>query len=723
MRWLIAVTGVLWVAGFVTPGVSAESGTLEVVEIHSPALEENLIGDPATREMCIYLPPSYASGRLRYPVILVLHGFGQDFKWGAGTTLYDELMLSGQMPESIIVCVDGNNRFGGSNYRSSETIGDYETYITRDILAFVDANYRTIPHRDSRGIYGYSMGGTGSLHLALSYPEVLGAVVGAAGGYDFGYEPLRRTMVNSIPSAMAADWDSYSSLEFSIGGGMAQDFLACAAGTIPNPDQPPFFVDVPFVEVDGQIQEAFPGAWDQAWDRVVEHDVMHDLDRYIAGAERLRFIGFIHGRNDIGWGGWSDVEQARILDRRLTELGIEHTYVEHDGGHESRIGEALVLLSAHLRAVPPGMPAFASVAPERMAAIAGQSRLLDVHVTLEASLETGDETARLVLDASALGGPSAIPLARGDDAEYAGRATVTSARSGQFPLRIVLETGLGDAYAAPVLPVDVFPDGPAVILDERLAPDWSVTAGGGAQPPVFDASVTPARGDVAAAFAVESASFVGWNVQLIPDEPVHPLGYAALAFSFHPGDATGSSLVVGTGSSQSVVLVGRRAGDIKVDLERREWQEVMIPLELLLDPYKDIPVVRLSGSLEGTFHLDDLRLVAVDPPAEATAVTEQRGSAVPGRFALAQNYPNPFNSGTVIRFTLPQSQDAELALFNLAGQRVATLVQGRRDAGTYTVRWDGTDDAGHTLASGVYLYRLQTGNGKQVETRKLLLLR
>jgi len=59
--------------------------------------------------------------------------------------------------------------------------------------------------------------------------------------------------------------------------------------------------------------------------------------------------------------------------------------------------------------------------------------------------------------------------------------------------------------------------------------------------------------------------------------------------------------------------------------------------------------------------------------------------------------------------------------FNLAGQRVVTLIDGMQNAGTYTVRWDGRDDGGRKLASGVYLYRLHTGDGRRIETRKLVL--
>ena len=103
-----------------------------------------------------------------------------------------------------------------------------------------------------------------------------------------------------------------------------------------------------------------------------------------------------------------------------------------------------------------------------------------------------------------------------------------------------------------------------------------------------------------------------------------------------------------------------------------------------------------------------------------TAVLEDHTDAKPADLALDQNYPNPFNSGTVIRFSLPQSQGVELSVYNLAGQEVLTLVEGTRPAGTHVVSWDGRDDQGRTLASGLYLYRLAAGS--RVETRKLLLL-
>ena len=112
--------------------------------------------------------------------------------------------------------------------------------------------------------------------------------------------------------------------------------------------------------------------------------------------------------------------------------------------------------------------------------------------------------------------------------------------------------------------------------------------------------------------------------------------------------------------------------------------------------------------------------VILEPP---TAIEDEANAIIPTSFSLAQNFPNPFNSGTVIRINLPQSEVVELAVFNLAGQQVATLVEGRREPGVYSVNWDGRDGEGRELASGVYLYRLRTGDGQQVETRKLVLMK
>ena len=107
---------------------------------------------------------------------------------------------------------------------------------------------------------------------------------------------------------------------------------------------------------------------------------------------------------------------------------------------------------------------------------------------------------------------------------------------------------------------------------------------------------------------------------------------------------------------------------------------------------------------------------------EPTAVLERFTSALPEESGVDQNYPNPFNGSTIVPFTLSEAAEVDLGIYNMNGQRVATLAAGWRQTGIYALHWDGRDDFGRELASGIYLYRLRIG-GEQVATRKLTLVR
>ncbi|MEW5796761.1 MAG: T9SS type A sorting domain-containing protein [Candidatus Zixiibacteriota bacterium] len=95
--------------------------------------------------------------------------------------------------------------------------------------------------------------------------------------------------------------------------------------------------------------------------------------------------------------------------------------------------------------------------------------------------------------------------------------------------------------------------------------------------------------------------------------------------------------------------------------------------------------------------------------------------SLPTSFDLAQNYPNPFNPETTFEFALPKASQVELAIFNVLGQRVITLINERLDAGTYRETWRGTSENGGQVASGIYFYRLTAGDF--VSTRKMMLLK
>ena len=102
------------------------------------------------------------------------------------------------------------------------------------------------------------------------------------------------------------------------------------------------------------------------------------------------------------------------------------------------------------------------------------------------------------------------------------------------------------------------------------------------------------------------------------------------------------------------------------------------------------------------------------------AFSTASGTALPTAFALGQNYPNPFNPSTVIPYQLPTSAHVRLDVFNLLGQRLATLVDAERSAGVHTAQWDATDAAGRAVGAGVYIYRLSVG--EQTESRRMVLV-
>jgi hypothetical protein len=93
----------------------------------------------------------------------------------------------------------------------------------------------------------------------------------------------------------------------------------------------------------------------------------------------------------------------------------------------------------------------------------------------------------------------------------------------------------------------------------------------------------------------------------------------------------------------------------------------------------------------------------------------------PKRFDLSQNYPNPFNPSTTIRFQVPQTVDVRLKVYDVGGRLVRTLVDEEKKPNVYEVVWDGHDNNGSRVASGVYFYKLEAGSF--VKTRKMVILK
>lgn len=185
-----------------------------------------------------------------------------------------------------------------------------------------------------------------------------------------------------------------------------------------------------------------------------------------------------------------------------------------------------------------------------------QITTVDARLRFDGPLRVG---SHVLLDASAFGMSDPIDLVADGRGTFAGTQQFRPRRSGVYRLPVLLESPEGNRYQVGTVQVEVFPAGDLVVLDDTIAPSWSIEADGGATEPVFGADVAPIAGSSAAAVAVEPASFVGWKLALTPAAPIQTLGLKALTLSIHPGDVEGRSLSLSAGGLSTVPLVSLRA--------------------------------------------------------------------------------------------------------------------------------------------------------------------
>jgi enterochelin esterase-like enzyme len=305
------------------------AGAVEHVKVHGKALEGNLEGDSPDRDVTIYLPPSYAGDRSRrYPVVYLLHGYGgTDSTWTGRLARLpesaDKLVAAGSLREMIVVMPNAFSLHKGSMYSSSVTTGDWETYIARDLVSYVDSHYRTIPDRSSRGLAGHSMGGYGAIRIGMKRSDVFSSL------YILSACCLT-PQLNPRPEAMAASEairTREQAEEASRGRGFGPSTnLAFAAAWSPNPANPPLYFDLPVK--DGTLRPEIVAKW-------AANAPLAMIDQYIPSLKAYGAIAIDVGTKD---GLRASNEE---LDQAMTRFGVAHTYEEYDGDHTNRIAERI----------------------------------------------------------------------------------------------------------------------------------------------------------------------------------------------------------------------------------------------------------------------------------------------------------------------------------------------------------------------------------------------
>jgi hypothetical protein len=175
------------------------AGRIDELTIDSALLRDNVLGDAAQRPLWVYTPPGYDNDDRRYPTVYVIMGYtGQVEMWANQMPwrqpfplTADAAIASGEAQPCIVVYVDAWTKYGGSQYVDSPGTGQYHSYLCDEIVAFVDAKYRTIPDARARAITGKSSGGFGAMITPMLRPDVFAHLATHSGDtlYELCYVP------------------------------------------------------------------------------------------------------------------------------------------------------------------------------------------------------------------------------------------------------------------------------------------------------------------------------------------------------------------------------------------------------------------------------------------------------------------------------------------------------------------------------------------------------
>jgi hypothetical protein len=358
-----------------------KEGRVIVLEHVSELLKGNPLGDPHVRQLAVWVPPQYDAARSRarrFPMLMDMVGFTgsglSHIAWrNFGENVPERaarLVHEGRMAPAIIVFPDCFTALGGNQYVNSSAVGPYADYLIREIIPFVDGEFRTRASREHRGCFGKSSGGYGAIIHGMKYASTWGAIADHSGDayFDYVYWCDWPNTLNELAKFRSRPRKSshYDVLKMQRGADRGLDdgrvarFLAalwkkpklssaeahalmnlCMAATYdPDPKAPGGF-RLPFNLETGEV---IPERW-KVWQR---HDPIRLVDRYRKNLRLLRGIYLDCGSRDqyhIHYG-------MRILSKRLQSAGVEHRYEEFDDDHSDidyRMNVSLPFLTRALR--------------------------------------------------------------------------------------------------------------------------------------------------------------------------------------------------------------------------------------------------------------------------------------------------------------------------------------------------------------------------------------
>lgn len=303
-----------------SPVPGAKPVTVEHIKVHGKALEGNLEGDAVERDVFVFLPPSYAKEKhRRYPVVYALHGYSigaEQWTHEIHVPQTIEGAFAQGANEMIVVLPDSKTLHNGSMYSSSVTTGDFENFIAHDLVAYIDAHYRTIPVRESRGLVGHSMGGYGATRIGMKHSDVFGSLY-IMSPCCLAPRPPNPEIEKVLESVKTPE-DS-AKLGF-----FPRAMMASAATWSPDPKNPPLYLDLPFK--DGAVQEDVLAKW-------TANAPLAFIDQYIGNLRQYRAIAI-----DVGDQDGLRIDTAKLHDV-LDKYSIANSFELYHGTHTSAVAD------------------------------------------------------------------------------------------------------------------------------------------------------------------------------------------------------------------------------------------------------------------------------------------------------------------------------------------------------------------------------------------------
>lgn len=299
--------------------------------IHAASLENNMIEEDTEQGIGILLPKNYESSDRQYPVLYFLPGFGDthEFYLNMFNMVYSE------NEDMIIVIVNGRNKLQGSFYVNSPVTGNWEDFVTKDVISYIDTNYRTISDSSGRGLAGHSMGGFGVINIVMHNPGLFDYAYSMSPGV-FDENGLEKSPMsfNTIKSLIEdySDMSEQEALEDYVET-LRRNSFSTAYGSAfaydENGKAP--FIKIPQSDGNGGFVK------DEVWEQYNAGygSMAKKLELYGDNLKNLKSFAIEYGTSDeYVW----IREGSEYFSKLMTEKDISHKLITFDGNHQGVVG-------------------------------------------------------------------------------------------------------------------------------------------------------------------------------------------------------------------------------------------------------------------------------------------------------------------------------------------------------------------------------------------------